>query len=184
MTCSCGETSPHIVARRLTFDGIGIAVLHDGAITGRFGTALEGVPVTRPRTRKATELARRTGALFAGEVEIHNYSDLGVLYQACRWAAARDGLPGSVRTRFYQLQNPTIAPVWTVTETDRDGNPTERVWRLPRLRWPGIVVFDHVNHGARGRYEVTTLVPGTDTCATTGVSFRTLAELSTYLLSS
>jgi len=181
--CRCDEVAPHVVARRLTTDGIGVEVWQDGAITGRLGFGLEGVPVVRPRSRGSVSLAQRAGWLFAGEVEAHAYVDLGALYAACRWAAERDGLPGTVRARLAQLQQPALAPVWTVTDTDRDGTPTERVWRLPRLRWPGVVVFDHVNQGRRGRYEICTLTPGVaDTVTTTGLHFSTQAQLIACLL--
>jgi hypothetical protein len=37
--CSCGETAPHVIARRETADGIAIQIWHDGAVTGRHGLA-------------------------------------------------------------------------------------------------------------------------------------------------
>jgi hypothetical protein len=183
-TCSCGESRPHVVARRTTADGVSVEVWDNGAITGRFGFKLEGVPIARPRTQNAVDLARRAGQLFAGEVCIHDAADLGALYEACRWAAARDGLPGTVRARLAALQAPTLTPVWTVVSTDRDGRPTCRYWRLPRLLSPGTVVWDHVSVGASGgRYEIGRVSPGDNVFSTGGIRFHTLSEVSAFILS-
>lgn len=184
--CTCGTIEAHITSRRMTADGIGVVCWSDGAITGRFGNAFPGVPVVRPRTAAAVGLARRAGNLFMGEVEIYDTSDLSALYRACRWAAERDGLPGTVRARFAQLQRPALTPTWTVESTDRDGRPTSRYWRLPRLLSPGTVVWDHVSVGASGgRYEIHRTVRGShgETCVPTGIRFNTLDEVSSFILS-
>ncbi len=183
-SCSCGTSTPHVIARRMTADGIGVALHHDGAVTGRFGSGLEGVPVARPRTREARELALRVGWLFAGEVSLYDYSELGLLYAACRWAAAHDGLPGTVRSRMAKPAR--LTPVWTVVSADRDGRPTCRYWRLPRLISPGTVVWDHVSVGASGgRYEIHRIVRGSNdqTCNPSGIRFHTLDEVSSFILS-
>ena len=68
--------------------------------------------------------------------------------------------------------------------TDRDGTPTERVWRLPAIRWPGLVIWDHVNAGRGGRYEVFYRALGVaDTYQTTGIRFATLAKVTAHLFS-
>lgn len=181
--CSCGNGAVHVVARRATFDGIGVELHSDGAVTGRLGSGIDGVPVARPRTATSRDLALRAGWLFVGECEVHNYTDLGALYEACRFVAARNGLPGDVRKRFHAER--ALVPAWTATATDRDGTPTERQWRLPRVLGRNLGVIDHVNHGARGRYEVVTIDPqDRETCHATGFSFRTLAELSAHLRAS
>lgn len=105
MSCSCGETTLHIVANRQTFDGIGIAMWCDGAVTGCLGAGLRNVPVARPRTDASRVLEVRAARLFLGEVCLHSASDLGPLHKACRWAAARDGLPGTVRSRLKTLNS-------------------------------------------------------------------------------
>ena len=110
-SCSCGTSTPHVIARRMTADGIGVVLHHDGAVTGRFGSGLAGVPVVRPRTSEARDLALRAGWIFADEVCLYDYSELGALYAACRWAAAHDGLPGTVRDR---MARPARAPVPSV----------------------------------------------------------------------
>jgi len=182
--CTCGNTEPHIIARRSTLDGIGIVCWDNGAIVGRFGTALPGVPVVRPRTDAARAASVVAAHLFMGEVEIYDLSETGALYEACRWAALHGGQPGDVRRRLTKTSAPTLTPVWTVLSTDRDGTPTERYWRLPRLRWPGLAVWDHVNHGRSGRYEIVAIDRrDSDTCMSTGIFFRTQAELFSHLLS-
>jgi len=135
-TCSCGTTEQHVVARRLTSDGYGVALWCDGAVTGRFGNALPGVPIVRPRKLASVEQARRAGWLFVGDVGIHALSELGPLYAACRWAAERDGLPGSVRTRLGQLQQPSLTPVWQVLSAEPSTLEVLRVatWGHPALR--------------------------------------------------
>lgn len=64
MLCSCGNTQTHIVATRQTFDGIGVAMWSDGALTGRLGALLFNVPVARPKTAEARNLAITLGGLF------------------------------------------------------------------------------------------------------------------------
>lgn len=184
ITCPCGSPHPHKIARRATADGISVEVWSDGAITGRMGFKLPGVPIARPRTDEAITLALAAAWLLAGEVEIHDLDEMGDLYAACRWTAARGGLPGDVRARLADIRRPKVSPVWTVLSTDRDGNATERYWRLPRLRWPGMVVWDHVSVGASGgRYEIMHTVSGTqDTCVPSGIRFATLAELADHLM--
>lgn len=183
-TCSCGESCIHPVARRRTSDGVSVALHSDGAVTGRFGFGLDGVPIVRPRTREARDLALRAGWLFVGEVEAHPYADIGQLYAACRWAAARDGLPGTVRARM--AKRPALKPAWTVVSADRDGRPTSRYWRLPRLLGAGTVVWDHVSVGASGgRYEIHRVVKGSngETCVPTGIRFATIEEVSDFIRS-
>jgi hypothetical protein len=63
------------------------------------------VPVARPRTDASRALEVRAARLFLGEVCLHSANDLGPLHKACRWAAARDGLPGTVRSRLKALNS-------------------------------------------------------------------------------
>lgn len=182
--CSCGEARPHEVARRRTADGVSVLLWSDGPVTGRLGYQIEGVPMARPRSAEGRKLALRAGRLLMGEVCIHDAADLGALYEACRWAAKRGGLPGDVRQRMRSARQPAIHPAWTVLSTDRDGQPTSRVWRLPRLRWPGMAVWDNCgpNRGGRGRYELTSVVQGAaNTYESTGLFFGNLRELAAYL---
>lgn len=61
-------------------------------------------------------------------------------------------------------------------EADRDGNPRVRCWRLPRLRWPGLAVW---NDGSA--YSIWREVGRTGTYAPTGIAFSNLADLSAHL---
>lgn len=176
------EHDVEIVARRTTVDSFPVVLWSDGAVTGVFGHALPGVPVTRPRTAESRDSALRAGWLFMGEVELYEKTELPALYAACRQVAKRGGDPGDVRALLARDARPTLRPMWAVTSADRDGRATERVWRLPRLMWPGLVVWDHVSHGRSGRYEVTT-VDQKGVCMTTGMFFPTLDTLSAYLWS-
>lgn len=183
--CSCGGGEPHIIARRTTADGIGVEFWHDGAITGRTGLALPGVPIVRPRTADATDLALRSASLVSGDVELYDLSDLPRLYMCARRAAARFGSPGDMRAEFAKADVPKIRIVWSVYSTDRAGDPTVRFARLDRIRWPGIVLWHE-----RGYYEVAIERMGIATgarsrlaCESTGVRFRTQRELSEYLAS-
>lgn len=180
-TCSCGNETCHVIGKRLTADGVRVELHSDGAVVGRFGFALDGVPVARPRTVEGHTIALRAGWLFLGEVEIHDAAELGALYAACRWTAERDGLPGTVRARLAHLRRPALVPSWTIVSADRDGNPTCRYWRLPRVVSPGTVVWDHVS-ASGGRYEIGHVAPGDDVFSTTGIRFATLAEVSNFIL--
>lgn len=176
--CSCGTRAAHEIARRTTADGTAIVLWSDGAVTGRLGFKLPGVPVARPRTPEARRVSLAAAWLLAGEAWLYELAELPALYAACRWAAARGGDAGDARARLAAAAGPSVRPVWTVTSTDRDGKPTERVWRLPRLRWPGLAVFDFC--GRAERYELFN-IDRTDVCTTTGIRFATLAELAAHL---
>lgn len=177
-TCTCEIAAAHIIARRQTADGIGVVVWSDGAITGRLGSALSGVPVVRPRSADAVATSRAVGWMFADEVCLYDADEAGALLDACRWAVTRGLSVTGARRRFADAARPTVRPVWQVIATDRDGNPRERVWRLPRLRWPGLAVFDIGS--AAHRYQVWT-VDRKDVCEPTGVHFATLGEIAGYL---
>jgi hypothetical protein len=83
---------------------------------------------------------------------------------------------------------------WVVTRANRDGKPTERYARLPRLFWPDLTVVDYMSgpqHGARGRYEVLRrshtnrytggIVAAEDTWEATGFAYSNLKDLWAYL---
>lgn len=180
--CSCGESAPHVIARRHTDDGVAVEFWHDGAITGRLGLKLPGVPVARPRTAAAVALARATAALVAGEVELCDVADLPRLVACARRVAARGGLPGDVRAAFHATET-TIRLAWEIYSTDRDGAPAVRVARLDRIRWPGLAVWHE-----RGRYEVMTITRGTalgarsnEALTPTGIVFDSQRDLCVYL---
>ena len=180
--CSCGDPSPHIVARRTTIDGRIVVCWDDGAITTPLGRGIEGVPIARARTPDTILLARLAGALFMGEVALYGLGELGELYRACRWAAERDGLHGTVRARLAR-ESPTLKPRWVVAMTDQQGRATERSWVLPRVRWPGVVVVDHPLE-AGGRYVIVRRANGLEGADTwkKEARFRTIANLVKYLM--
>lgn len=178
--CTCGEPHPHQIARRLTADGIAVVAWSDGSVTGRFG-ALDGVPVRRPRTVAASQLARSAAWLLLGEACLYDADELPRLYAACEKVARRGGLPGDVRAEMRRVRVPPLA--WTVAATDRDGTPTERYARLPRLRWPGLVVLDFCGGqgSSRGRYVLARETGRSGTVMPTGFAFTTLEALWAHL---
>lgn len=136
--CPCGDHGTHVVARRRTADGIGIALWSNATITGFFGHALKGLPT---RSAPSDASARRDAMwLFAGEVGLYDLEECAVLYKAALTVARRGGLPGDVRAEFARLSEPKIRFAWVTTATDRDGRWTEQTARLDRMRWPGVII--------------------------------------------
>lgn len=181
--CTCGETKPHIIATRTDLDGLSVTMWDDGAITGALGIGINGVPIRRPKTTEQIEATRRIGRLFMGEVCIYRRAELPGVYAAAERAAKIDGLPGTLRRIMRERAAPRFSLKWTVAQTDRDGNPTERVCRLPRLMWPGYVVFDFCGGpGSKdGRYVLMIDRRRDGTCEQTGFAFATLRDLYAHL---
>jgi len=190
--CSCGEHKPHTIAERLTADGVRVCLWDDGAVTGALGYKLRDVPMRRPRTDEARQSARKAGRLLLGECCLWDAAELGELYAACVKAAAIDNMPGTVRrlVREARAKPVRLALRWVVTHTDARGTPIERTVRLPRLRWPGLHVFDFCGGpgSARGRYvlfeERMSSAPGVRSGLAlyqTGFAFRTLTDLWAHL---
>lgn len=185
-SCTCGEPHPHRVASRRSASGTIVELWSDGPITGALGTGLRGVPISRPKSAAAARRDLRAGWLFLGEVCLVEDGELGALYSACRWAAERDGLPGTVRARLAHLAKPSLRPTWHVLHTDRDGRPTCRYWVLPRLGWPDLAIWHE-----RGRYDLMrrmkpVRLPGAgvlsdSTYEPTGFTFRTLRDAIAHL---
>lgn len=137
--CHCGDRNPHVVARRRTADGIGIALWSNATVTGFFGHALKGFP-TRSAAVDAAAARRDAMWLFAGEVEAYDLEECAVLYKAALTVARRGGIPGDVRAEFARLNEPKIRFAWVTTVADRDGRWVEQTARLDRMRWPGVVI--------------------------------------------
>lgn len=185
--CTCGEPHPHRVASRRSASGTIVELWSDGPITGALGIGLRGVPISRPKTTRAGERNLRAGWLFLGEVELFEDGELRGLYAACRWAAERDGLPATVRTRLADLAKPSLRPTWHVLHVDRDGRPTCRFWVLPRLGWPDLAIWHE-----RGRYDLmrrmkAVRLPGAgvvsdSTYEPTGFSWGSLREAIAHLI--
>ena len=177
------KTKAEVLIRGKTADGKNVAFWSDASVTSGMGYQLPGVPLPRRATREALA----AGWLFMGEVSLWDLDELHALYKAAKWAAKRGGRPGDVRARASKLLDPKplkLKPVWTVTSADQKGRPTERTWRLPRIMWPGLAVYDHVNMGSTrgGRYEVFNC-DRHNVCTSTGVAFKNLAGLTKYLMS-
>lgn len=138
--CTCGEAHPHEVMRRTTADGISIHLESDGKVLGLMGRSLRDVPVRRPRTAESHRLALKAGRLFMNAVGFYGADEIGKLYaDACE--AARRGVEIRGVQRERKNAPPEAPPLaWTTTRADRDGKPTERQARLPRLLWPGMAV--------------------------------------------
>ena len=172
---------PYAIAKRKTADDRTVVLWSTGAVTGALGFPLAGVPVARPKTADALARELTAGWLMMGEVELYDGDELGTLHEACRHVAARGGTPGDVRARANRTMLPSLR--WSIVSADRDGKPTERVAMLPRLRWPGLAVFDFCGSvgSSRGRYQVWRHSDGT--AYPTGCDFGTLADLWVYLLS-
>jgi hypothetical protein len=122
------------------------------------------------------------GRLLLESACLYDLDELGLVYAACKRAAGIDGLPGTVRRLLRgRADRRVFALSWTVVSADRNGTPTERIARLPRLRWPGIVVVDFCGGpgSARGRYQLWSERHGT--LYQTGLAFRTQGELRRHL---
>lgn len=181
--CTCGDPEPHTIARRTTADGYHVLLHEQGGITGLMGFTIRGVPFASPRTPEGVALALRAGWLFMGEVCLYDIDELPALYAAARKVASRHGLPGDLRAEMARSREPHILLQWQVMHADRDGRPTARIARLPRLRWPGTYVWHE-----SGRYEVMQELSGArghaDTAlTTTGFAFASQRELFAWLLS-
>lgn len=166
-----------VAARRQTADGVRVELWTDGTVTGLLGRQIRDVPMSRDPG---------VGWAVAGAVELYDADELPLLYRACRRVVRAGGPTGvtPIGAAFEELCLRRSVPfAWTVLHADRDGKPTERVSRLPRLRWPGLVVFDFCGgpHSARGRYQVYT-VNHKDECSPTGCAFGRLIDLRRHLL--
>lgn len=178
--CSCGETEHHIIARRKTADGIGVCVWSDGLVTGYLGMVLPGVTCVRPRTVEAVNRERRAAWMLAEWVCLYDVAEVGALYSDCRKAARRGITLAEAQSATRDRSG--LIPAWEVCRTDRDGSPTERVWRPPRLRWPGLVVWDYCDKAGSsgGRYELMN-VDRDNVCTRTGFRFSNLSQLEAHL---
>ena len=189
MLCSCGESSPHVIISRKTVDGIVVNLWDNGAITGILGIGIPKVPLSRPKTPEAVARARALGMLLIGDVELYDSSELPGLYAAAKRAAAKDGLPGTMRRIFAEQNTDTRLVLhldWRPVKTDNRGRVTERYARLPALRWPGLIVWDFcgAEGSSGGRYEVFHRVHSQgkeETIQTTGLRFKSLRELFDHL---
>lgn len=178
MTCTCGNPDDHVIARRVTADGKHVLAWDDGTLTWALGYAIRGS--ASPRTPEGRERARRAAWLVLDDVCLFDADEVPALIRAARWAAERGTGRAGMWERLRGPKRGTVAglvPQWTVRHTDRDGRPTLRVWTLPRLAYPGLVVWHE-----RGLYQVMREAPrGSGTLFDTGFRARTLRELGELL---
>lgn len=187
--CSCGCAERHVVAKRLTSDGIGVMLWSTGMVSGRFET-LPGLPARRPRTAEGQAKALAAGWLFMGWVELYELVELPDLYEACERVARRGGSPGDVGRELEAMslpKEPVLFLDFVTTYGDARGQWVEQVAVLDGFRWPGLRVCR-----TRAGYQVfceTYVKPNAGPCSPdpahepTGPLFTNRRELVRYLFS-
>lgn len=175
------KVKSEIIARRKTSDDKAVSLWSDGSLTWGAWNVIKGSP--HAKTDEQIREALDAGWLVMGEIELYDADEVPRLIEVARKVARRGGLPGDLRREF--AKGAPLRPHWQVQETDRKGRPTVRVWRLPRLSHPGMVIWDEVrgSHGSRYRVMTEILERGrrSGTLADTGVRFKDLASLGKYL---
>lgn len=179
-----------IIARRTTSDGKIVTLWSDGDLTFALGRGIPGLRFPR------SALGLKAGWLVMGEVELYDASEVAPLAKAALESAKRGELPGELRARLRSKVEKQIlrslrqdspekgerrglglTPIWAVLETDRDGKPTLRVWKLPRLIYGGLAVWHE-----RGTFEIMREAPPqSGTYVTTGFKRKTLREVVALL---
>ena len=160
------------IATRRTAEDTIIHLWPNGAITWALGRYVQGSP--HPRTEEQREEALRAGWLVMGEVELYDDHEVPALIAAARWTAKRGGDPGMMRKRLHAPG--VMRLVWTMFSADRDGKAIEEFARLPRLRWPGLVVFRK-----RGEYSLWSEIGRSGSFTPTGIEFTNLRDLTAHL---
>lgn len=89
-TCSCGTERPHVIGRRLTFDGNHVHLWSDGRVTGSLGVGLYGAP---PRERRNLSRFIEAGWLALGEVELYDAKEVRTLLATARRAVGQRNFP-------------------------------------------------------------------------------------------
>lgn len=70
MTCSCGNPTPHVIARRTTFDGREVCLWSDGDLTQLLGIRIPGLGMPR------SENSRRANRAVIDDVCLYNLSEI------------------------------------------------------------------------------------------------------------
>lgn len=178
---SADRSKPEIIARRQTSDGKSVLLWNDGTLTWGMYDSIKGSP--RARTDSQIREALDAGWLVVGEIALYEADEVPRLIEVARKVARRGGSTSDLRSEFAKAA--PLKPHWIVQEVDREGRPTVRVWRLPRISHPGVVIWDEIrgSHGARYRVmtEIMERGRGSGTLADTGVRFKDLTSLSKYL---
>lgn len=184
--CSCGTSDAHVIAHRMTADGVRVELWDNGAVTGGYGLALPGVPIVRPKTPDARRVALEAAWMVAGDVALYDASEVAALYATARKVAQRGGgvadFHAALREPGTDVDAPRLALHWNVYETDRSGRTTVRVARLDRMRWPGLAVWHE-----KGKYQImhvdrfATTHGSSEVLRPTGISFGSQRELVAHL---
>lgn len=181
------KKSDEIIGQRKTADAKSVVLWSDGSLTwGRMGTVIKGSPHARTAAQIRDALA--AGWLVLGDIELYDAAELPRLIAAARKTATRGpygGTPGEMRTEFARSasREGRLTPSWTTLEADRGGKPTLRVWKLPRLLYGGLAVWDdrRAPGASRGRYHVMREIGRTGSYTATGDQFHDLDTLSDWL---
>ena len=140
------------IATRKTSDNVTLRLHADGMLTLGLLVPVRGCG--RSRSEKGRQTALTAGWLVMGAAELYSRDEIPTLLKAARWAAERDGLPGTMRARFAHLMAPRANPHWTVLSADRNGTPTERVWVIRLGPWSRHAVFDRRDNPFTGCVKV------------------------------
>lgn len=184
--CACGLARDHVLAWRRTADGRAVLLHSTGAVTGVDCLPLDGVPAARPRTAEARRRDLAAGWLVVGEAGLYDADELPALYATARRLAARDlgATPGELRAAFAEAED--NARLDRVARQIRWLHVCEGLYegRLPRLRWPDLVVSRE-----GGRYDVCVVVGRlgaggriAEVAEPTGRVFASLRDLARWLL--
>lgn len=180
--CPCGEPHPHPIATRRSYDNVRVDLDSDGTLwIGSQRSSTSGAAGVR--TDASLDRARRVGRLLMDNACILEAAEITALYRRGRTLARPPETLRELRETC-EPKGPPVKLVWSVVSADRDGRPTERVCSLPRLRWPGLVVFDFCGGpgSSGGRYRLFRRVPtAPDTTMDTGFAFARLADLWDHL---
>jgi len=88
-TCSCGESTSHVIARRETLDGVAVEFWSDGAVTGRMGVGFYG---DRPRAMGNRGAYLRAVKILIEEVSLYDRRELRLLVRTARRAVCQTSL--------------------------------------------------------------------------------------------
>jgi len=155
-----------------------------------------GYPLDRPGVREALAAGHIAGEEHRGELHGAYRTDKGSNWLAeqaeAKAADAKAVIEEAKAAAEAKLEDakavleeakppvPKLKPIWEVVSADRDGKPTERYWKLDRIRWPGLVVWDHGKSGRGGRYEVSSISHG-GVVEGQGFRFRNMRQVAEHL---
>ena len=92
--CSCGETEPHQIARKTTFDGRTICLWSDGQMTAPMGLYVAGIGRKRLSMERLWEIANDAALLTMDEIveqfQIHHAIETRLKRQAKRHEACKE----------------------------------------------------------------------------------------------